>query len=275
MAVGVPREVDAGLVAARYMKKPKVFLEISTVGLGAVLGTLGQHVEKARWDQAAQTMPAVIEMSPGPIRLRVDGQGTADVLTSLLVTVSNTPRAGAGLDLAPGALLDDGRLDVSVYADMDQADLVAAFLPGPIGVQNGTPNGVRRFRASSLEIDAARPMPVSIGSKIVGVTPVRYTVMPEALRVIPGDTPALVDPEPVDLVQASIVAARAPRAQSATSGTDSVAVEPRSIGARAAQTLVPLVAGALELGSSARSIALPLTAAAAGVVAGALLRRRG
>ena len=270
LAVGVPRQVDAGLVSARYMKEPKVFLEVSSVGLGAVVGTLGQHIEKARWDQAAQTVPTVIEMAPGPMYLRVDDEASADMVTSLLVTVSNTPRAGAGLELAPGALLDDGRLDVSVYVDMEQADLVATLLPGPLGGQNDTGKRIRRFRATSLEIDAARPMPVSIESKIVGVTPVRYAVMPGALRVIPGDAAALLDSEPGEVVQASLVAA-----QSHANGADSVAAEPSSTGASAAQRLVPILGGALHVGSSAREFALPLGAAVAGLVAGILLRRRG
>src|ERR1051326_8841144 len=121
--------MDAGQVHARYMKKPKIFFEISTVGFGAAVGRLGQHLEKARWSEAARALPAVIEMSPTPMRICVDGQPGAELVNSLLVTVSNTPRAAAGLDLAPHALLDDGRLDVNVYADMSQSDVVLATLP--------------------------------------------------------------------------------------------------------------------------------------------------
>ncbi len=274
LSVGVPRRIDAGMVVARYMKKPKVFLEISTVGLGAVVGSLGQHAEKARWDQAAQTMPAVVEMSPTPMRLHVDDRSGGEVVNSLLVTVSNTPRAGAGLDLAPGALMDDGRLDVSVYAEMDQAGLVAAFLPDPIGHHSNAATRIRRFRIRSLQIEAARPMPVSIESKIIGVTPVRYTVLPGALQVIVGDSPALLDPEPADALQASLVAAQMVRSQETESSTDLVAPKASGPVTSAAQMLVPVVGGALQLGSSARRVALPLAAGAAGLLVGALLRRR-
>lgn len=61
LSVGAPRRIDAGMVLAHYMKNPKVFLEISSVGLGAVTGSLAQHVEKGRWDQAAHTVPALVE----------------------------------------------------------------------------------------------------------------------------------------------------------------------------------------------------------------------
>jgi diacylglycerol kinase (ATP) len=274
LSVGVPRRIDAGMVLARYMKKPKVFLEISTVGLGAVVGTLGQHVEKARWGEAAQTMPAVVEMSPTPMQLQDDDRPDGEVVNSLLVTVSNTPRAGAGLDLAPGALLDDGRLDVSVYADMDQAGVVAAFLPELFADQNEAASRIRRFRIRSLQIDTAQPMPVSIESKIIGVTPVRYSVLPGALQVIAGDTPALLNQEPSDLVQASRIAAQTVTSRATEPVTDSVAPQPSGPASAAAQMLVPVVGGAVELGSSARGVVMPLAAAAAGLLVGALLRRR-
>src|SRR5579864_6650661 len=257
LSVGVPRRIDAGMVVARYMKKPKVFLEISTVGLGAVVGSLGQHMEKARWDQAAQTMPAIVEMSPTPMRLKVDDQSRDESVNSLLVTVSNTPRAGAGLSLAPGALLDDGRLDVSLYADMDQAGLVAAALPVPFGDQSAADGRIRRFRIRSLQIEAARPMPVSIESKIIGVTPVRYTVVPGALRVFAGDATALLESEPADVMKASLLAAQTENVQDADGAREAVASKPSTLAASVAQTLVPVAGGALDFGSSARGVVLP------------------
>lgn len=206
------------------------------------------------------------------MQLHVDDRSAGEIVNSLLVTVSNTPRAGAGLDLAPGALLDDGRLDVRVYAEMDQAAVVATFLPEPIAGQSNAANRIRRFRMRSLQIDAARPMPVSIESKIVGVTPVRYTVLPGALQVIAGDTPSPLGAEPSDLVKASVVAAQM-TSQDGESGGE-VAPEPSGPGARVAHTLMPVVGGALQLGSSARGIAMPLAVAAGGLLTGALLRRR-
>jgi diacylglycerol kinase (ATP) len=274
LGVGVPVSIDAGLVDARYMKRPRMFFEISTVGFGAAVGTLGQHLEKARWSDAARTLPAVIEMSPTPMWIRVDGQQCADLVNSLLVTVSNTPRAAAGLDLAPDALLDDGRLDANVYADMSQSDVVVATLPEPIGSHDEPSSGIRRLRIRSLEIDAARPMPVSIESKIVGVTPVRYTVVPGALRVIAGDTPALLCPAPADVMTASLLATQAGALQTADGAREPAVSTPSGPVTSAAQTLVPLVGGALEVGSSARRIVLPLASAAAGVLLGAFLRRR-
>jgi hypothetical protein len=51
-------------------------------------------------------------------------------------------------------------------------------------------------------------MPVSIESKLVGVTPARFTVLTGALSVIAGDGAALLQPASSEVVRASASAAR-------------------------------------------------------------------
>ena len=219
IACGTARRIDVGEVLARHMKRPRVFLELSTVGLGAALGPLGQHVEKKRWNQAAQTLPAVMDMSPTPTQVNLDDvQGPTS--NTLLVTISNAPRAGAGLSLAPAARMDDGLLDVCIYEDMHQTDVLARFLPGPGSLTSSpTDDKLLRARARTVEVHTARPMPVSIESKIVGVTPARFTVLGGALSVIAGDGSGLLHPSSVELVRASASAAHTLAPVPQTNGT--------------------------------------------------------
>lgn len=117
-------------------------------------------------------------------------------------------------------------------------------------------------------------MPVSIESKIIGVTPVRYTIVPGALRVIVGDAPALLDKEPADVMTASLLAAQTGSLRDADGAGQALAAKPSTLAASAAQTLVPVVGGVLEVGSFARGVVLPLASAAAGVLVGVVLRGR-
>lgn len=270
---GPTRRVDAGLMIARYMKKPRLFLEVSTVGLGAVVGVLGQHLEKGRWSAAAASIPDVAEMSPTPTHVRLD-EASTHAFNTLLVTVSNTPRSGAALKLAPDALMDDGLLDIRVYRDLDQRALVAGMLPLVLDASPSIEAGqLWRARAACIEVHTARPMPVSIESKLVGVTPARFSALPGALTVIVGDGAALGDPVAPALVEASRVAAGAlapglaPTQQSAPEP-----VPPRGLPTRAVQAIVPAAGRTLESVSSARSLALPLATAALGLAAGVVLR---
>src|SRR5207249_5003007 len=89
-----------------------------------------------------------------------------------------------------------------------QPAVLARFLPGVGGeASSPTDSDVIRARARSVEIRTARPMPVSIESKLVGVTPARFTVLTGALSVIAGDGNALLQPSSTELVRASVSAA--------------------------------------------------------------------
>ena len=271
---GVARPIDAGLIIARYMDKPRMFLEVSTIGLGAVVGMLGQHIEKGRWEEAAQTVPDVAGMSLTPTQVRIDDT-TEYTANTLLVTVSNAPRAGAGLKLAAGARMDDGLLDVSVYQDLDQAALLARMLATlPDGWSDADGNLVWRARARSIEVRTARPMPVSIETKLVGVTPARFTARAGALSVIVGETDALLRPPSPALVHASARAAYALTSPAAhvDDRTTQVTADDGP-GSRALQVVVPAAARSLEAVSSARGVATPLATAVLGLAAGSLLRQ--
>jgi diacylglycerol kinase (ATP) len=276
IACGAARRIDVGVVLARHMKRPRVFLELSTVGLGAALGPLGQHVEKGRWGQAAQALPEVIDMSPVPTQVLLDEECHSRTSNTLLVTVSNSPRAGAGLPVAPSARMDDGLLDVCVYEDMNQAGVLARFLPSPLGDTSGaTDDNVVRARARTVEIRAARPMPVSIESKLVGVTPARFTVLTGALSVIAGDGNGLLHPSSTEVVRASASAAHtlapAPR-EPDSDGAPRQLVTQSDAGLL--QALVPAAGWALDTATAARPIVLPLLTGAIGVAAASLWRPR-
>ncbi|HEX8967051.1 MAG TPA: YegS/Rv2252/BmrU family lipid kinase [Chloroflexota bacterium] len=276
IGMGASRRIDVGQVMARHMKKPRIFLELSTVGLGAALGPLGQHLEKGRWTEAAEALPEVVEMSPSPTLVRLDDESAGRQSNSLLVTVSNTPRAGAGLALAPDARIDDGLLDVCIYAGMDQRAVMAQFLPGG-GSQTADAQGagLERARARTVEVHTARPMPVSVESRLVGVTPARFTVLPRALSVVTGHGSALLHPTTPGLMAASVSAARAMRPTDSAPADSSVpAPAPPGPTSRSLQMLVPAAGRALDAAPVARSLAAPVVTALVGIAAGWLWRPR-
>jgi diacylglycerol kinase (ATP) len=276
IACGAARRIDVGVVVARRMKRPRIFLELSTVGLGAALGPLGQHLEKGRWDQAAQVLPEVMDMSPACTQVLLDDDCHGRSSNTLLVTVSNSPRAGAGLTVAPGARMDDGLLDVCVYKDMNQAGVLARFFPSPVGPGLcDADDNVVRARARTVEIRTSRPMPVSVESKLVGVTPARFTVLTEGLSVIAGDGSALLHPVSAELVRVSAFAAHS--LAPASGGRDSDGAPPplaKSSTAGLLQRLMPAAGRALDSAASARPIVFPLLSAAVGVATASLWRPR-
>ena len=273
IAGGAVRRIDVGQVIAQHMKRPRTFLELSTVGIGAALGPLGQHLEKGRWDQAAQALPGVMDMAPGPTHVRLDDEPDGRVSNTLLVTVSNSPRAGAGLPLAPSAHMDDGLLDVCIYEDMDQPAILRQFLPNLVGNSSERLERTLHWsRARTIEIRTSRPMPVSIESKLVGVTPAHFSVLTGALSVIVGDGSALLQPPSMALVLASASAAHTltPVATQNGAGTSAgqQVKQPRS---RIVEALVPAAGRALDTVSAARPVIVPVLAGVLGVAGASLL----
>lgn len=197
IASGSPRAIDAGQVEVsdgKGRKKRRPFFETSAVGVGAALTSVGQDAEKGRWARATRALPIVMGMPPTSTQVRLDG-GKPYWSETLLITVSNAPRGGAALQLAPDAHMDDGLLDVCVYDRLQQSDLASRVLALKNGGIGDDPS-VRRARAISVAIRSARPLPVAADSKLVGVTPARFTILPGALLALVGPGPGLARPAP-------------------------------------------------------------------------------
>jgi diacylglycerol kinase (ATP) len=184
IATGATHPVDVGFARTADHKKERPFLEISAVGLGAIAGKIGQDLQKGRWAPALAEVPSAVDMASVPMRVRPKGREAVSV-RSLLVTVSVSPRSGAGLHLAPRARMDDGLFDISIFEGSDTRSVLAdvastAFGPLPLS----EPANVRHLRAAELEIWTAEPLPVSVGPNLIGQTPVSFRIAHGALSVI-------------------------------------------------------------------------------------------
>src|SRR4030081_1896683 len=201
IAAAPVRAVDVGEVTARGMKRPRAFLELGAVGVAAPLAVAGQGFEKGHWDAVTRHLPQAIDMSPAILGVRLDGKGTVHRAHSLLAVVANTPRAGAGLMVAPEARLDDGLLEVRVYEEMSQPVLAAHFLAVKTGTAAPDPR-VRTSRGRKIVIRSTVPLPVVVETKVVGRTPARFRVVTGGLLVIAGRGDGLAYPAAQSLVSA-------------------------------------------------------------------------
>jgi diacylglycerol kinase (ATP) len=201
IAAAPVRAVDVGEVSARGMKRPRAFLELGAVGIAAPLAVAGQGFEKGRWDAVTRHLPQAIDMSPAILGVRLDGKGSVHRAHSLLAVVANTPRAGAGLMVAPEARIDDGMLEVRVYEEMSQPVLAAHFLAVKAGTAAPDPR-VRSSRGRKIVIRSTVPLPVVVETKVVGSTPARFRVVTGGLLVIAGRGDGLTYPAAHSLVTA-------------------------------------------------------------------------
>ncbi|HEU5317094.1 MAG TPA: YegS/Rv2252/BmrU family lipid kinase [Chloroflexota bacterium] len=282
IASGATRPIDVGRVIARGMKKPKLFIEMAGVGLGAALMPVGQDVEKGRWETGAEALPVAMNMSPTETLLRLNGSKSPARTRTLLVELINAPRHGAGIVTLPEARMDDGLLDVQVYRDMDQPAIAKRFL----ALKMGTPTddaSVERWQAMRVEVQTAEALPVVADSKVVGSTPARFDALPGALLVIAGDGMGLTRPASAALVSATVERAAPLLAVAYEKPEDPDELPPKPpagepdhpVLARVAEAVAPLAARTVKASQEVRKAPVPVTAAAvgaAGLAAVPLLR---
>jgi diacylglycerol kinase (ATP) len=107
---------------------------------------------------------------------------------ALLAAVLNTPTYGAGIRLAPDALLDDGWLDAIVVEDLNTLQ-VLALLPRLLKSGELRTPRVKRFRVKSVKLTADRPCLFHGDGEILGPAPVQIDVVPQGVRVlVPADS---------------------------------------------------------------------------------------
>ena len=116
-------------------------------------------------------------------RFRIDADGTRFDEQLLLVFAANAQYCGNRMHVAPLARMDDGLLDVVMVRDPG----LAALLPKLVKLYRGTlldDPVVRHVRAARVRVEAEPAAEVQADGQLSGGTPVEFSVLPRALRVV-------------------------------------------------------------------------------------------
>ncbi|MEP0822692.1 MAG: diacylglycerol kinase family lipid kinase [Ignavibacterium sp.] len=98
------------------------------------------------------------------------------------VTVANGPRMGGGMNLVPGASMEDHRLDILIMGDLSVGQRVRAF-PGIYSGSHVRRRGFSLRQARHVTIHSNLPVTIAADGEVLGTTPCTIDVMPAAIRV--------------------------------------------------------------------------------------------
>jgi diacylglycerol kinase (ATP) len=98
------------------------------------------------------------------------------------VVVANGSYHGGGMWLAPDARADDGLFDVLLIGDVTKLDFLTTARKLYKGTHLSHPK-VDLVQSRAVDVEADVPLPVETDGEVSGVTPVRFEVVPRALRV--------------------------------------------------------------------------------------------
>jgi diacylglycerol kinase family enzyme len=98
------------------------------------------------------------------------------------VIVANGRFLAGGMKICPEAEPDDGLFDVLVIGDVTKRDLAVSLPKIYRGTHLPHPKA-ELLRGRTVTIDAERPVPLELDGEQPGTTPVRFEIVPGALRV--------------------------------------------------------------------------------------------
>ena len=201
-ALGLPEDVDAALdvlLAGRTIMSDvgvlngRRFVNVSAGGfIAEVSDAVDPRLKSLAGKLAYLVGGAQVLFEFEPVRARVvaDGGGAeaGRELDLHMFAVCNSRQVGGGRLIAPGAIIDDGLLDVCLVESMPTLDFVGLLARVSEGghVADGR---VSYFRARALELSFARTIKVNTDGEVLETDACSYTVEPRAARFLAGDAP--------------------------------------------------------------------------------------
>lgn len=192
LASGNEAVIDLGRIEfAGPRGEPQVrhFANVAGLGISGEVSRLvnrGVKLPSGRLSFMLASARALLSWSDRPVRWRVDdGPWQEERLTAL--SVCNGRYFGGGMQVAPGARMEDGLFDVVAWKGFGLSDFVAKRRMLYDGT-HVTLSNTRVVRARSVEAEAVGGAEVllDVDGESPGTLPARFTLLPGALRIRVG-----------------------------------------------------------------------------------------
>jgi YegS/Rv2252/BmrU family lipid kinase len=188
---GHTQTVDVLYGRCNGYEKPFICLNASTMGIGGE--TAGRVAAQGKFMRnfsgefrfVFAAVGALAAWRERRVRVTVDGRVVVDGPMNL-AGVANGLYAGGGMMLSPEARLDDGKLDVITASGLTRKNVVTELSRIHTGGHVKNPK-VTITQGTIVTIEtllAQDAMPLEADGNVRGVTPVRFQVLPAALRFV-------------------------------------------------------------------------------------------
>ena len=176
VVTGAERRIDLGRVGDQW------FAGVVAAGFDA---RVNDRANRMRWPRGRMRYNAAMLVELGvfqPVPYVLDLDGEAWETSAMLVTIGNIPSYGGGMKVTPGAILDDGLLDIMIVKPLSKARFLTVFPRVYTGSHVDLPF-VEIRRAKQVRIDAPGITTYADGERL-GPLPQTFEAVPAALRVL-------------------------------------------------------------------------------------------
>jgi diacylglycerol kinase (ATP) len=176
VVTGAERRIDLGRTSDQW------FAGVVAAGFDA---RVNDRANRMRWPRGRMRYNAAMLVELGvfqPVPYVLDLDGEAWETSAMLVTIGNIPSYGGGMKVTPGAILDDGLLDIMIVRPLSKARFLTVFPRVYTGSHVDLPF-VEIRRAKQVRIDAPGITTYADGERL-GPLPQTFEAVPAALRVL-------------------------------------------------------------------------------------------
>lgn len=179
---GVIRHIDMGVIEGAGTSGPRHFLVLTGTGYDARTARTVNEGIRHLSGPLAYVWGAILTLrtfEPFALTLTLDEDPPRSV-KAMFVSFANVETTGGGMKIAPGAVVDDGCLDVCLVGAVSKPTLLYQLTQVFSGKHVNHP-AVTMLRAGTISVDADPPQPLLIDGEVCGTTPARITLLPGVL----------------------------------------------------------------------------------------------
>ena len=182
---GVARPFDVGRATftADGGEAQAYFANFAGAGISGAIAARANRTTKALGGRISffwATLAVFSSWKPTEMALEIDGEARSARLLEALAM--NGDYTAGGMWAAPESALDDGSFDVVLIGDFSKREFATTFPKIYRGRHIGHAK-VEIVRARELRVDAEQRLPIVLDGEQPGTTPVRFELVPRALRV--------------------------------------------------------------------------------------------
>jgi len=181
------RTIDLGRAGYRaWSGEPgeSYFANIASAGMSGAVAKRTNEATRAPLGGKAAYLWSTVAVFAGlkntEVQVNVDGELRSGPMFDVIV--ANCRYLAGGMKIAPDAEPDDGLFDVLLIGDISKLDLALTMPKIYRGTHLPHPKA-ELLRGASVVVEADTPLPVELDGEQPGTTPVRFDVVPRALRL--------------------------------------------------------------------------------------------
>jgi diacylglycerol kinase (ATP) len=212
LSLGIPANIPAAIAILRMGRRIKVDIGMAACGkintpfleVCSTLFPAADDIQHGNLTRIGDFLAALAASPPAEMHLILDGKQEINTMCHV-VLVSNMPYIGPHFQVGTPASMNDGLLDVLLFADLSKMDLLGYAVQ--VARAGGGPEDerIQHYHVRRVDIDTNPTMPVMADGLALGEGPLRISVRRHALAIMVGEpAPAALPAQGVILEELTV-----------------------------------------------------------------------